>query len=381
MPRRGENIYKRKDGRWEGRFIQGRTSSGKAIYCYLYASSYKEIKQKMEQAKSNDKESLQTMTVTRDISDITFQDAALGWVNSIIPQVKESTYAKYENLLKCYILPALGEKAVPDISHETVEALCNNLLIYGGKKGQGLSPKTVSDSLTIIRSILQYSVKKGIVSCCSAQSVIIKQQSKKMQVLSRREQEKLCSFLFSNLDERNLGILVCLFTGLRIGEICALKWGDISLSEQVINVRFTIQRIQDFNSVGKKTKIIITSPKSPCSCRTIPLPPELANLLRKYKSSDNAYVLTGMNNTFIEPRTMQNHFRRVLLACGLNQVNFHTLRHTFATRCVEVGFDIKSLSEILGHANVNITMNRYVHPSIDLKRENMLRLANLIAVK
>jgi len=202
-----------------------------------------------------------------------------------------------------------------------------------------------------------------------------------MKILTREEQIKLCEFLFKDPSFKNTGILICLFTGLRIGEVCALKWKDISLSQKIIYVNKTMQRVQNSNSTDRKTKIIITQPKSSCSIRAIPLPDSIINILSLNQKTDECYVLTGKENTFIEPRNMQYHFKKVLKQCDMDSFSFHALRHTFATRCVEVGFDVKSLSEILGHASINITMNRYVHPSMDLKRENMNLLSVLMSVK
>ena len=141
------------------------------------------------------------------------------------------------------------------------------------------------------------------------------------------------------------------------------------------------QRIQDRTNSEYKTRIVVTTPKSACSIRTIPVPHGLMTILTAHKASSTGYILTNSDQNPLEPRTMQNHFKKVLKNSGITSANYHSLRHTFATRCIELGFDVKSLSEILGHASVNITMNRYVHPSMDLKRENMQRLSDLLAVK
>lgn len=201
-----------------------------------------------------------------------------------------------------------------------------------------------------------------------------------MHIFSTAEQEKLYQYLCLNLNNYNVGILLCLFTGIRIGEVCALRWEDISIQEKTIYIHQTMQRIQSRNE-DKKTKVIISTPKSQCSIRIIPLPDNLVEIISKCTVKKTGYFLTGSDNKFVEPRTMQNHFKKVLQENSITDTNFHSLRHTFATRCIELGFDVKSLSEILGHASVNITMNRYVHPSMTLKRENMQRLSTLIAVK
>ena len=270
---------------------------------------------------------------------------------------------------------------IDKISYESIDDYCKYLLHSGGKNGCGLAPKTVSDILSIIRNILKYAMQKGIYVSCNIEAIQIKQHHKNMRIFSKKEQNQLCEYLLSNIESCNIGILVCLFTGLRIGEICALHWEDVSYSEQTISVRHTLQRIQTHSDNGPKTKVIITTPKSPCSIRVIPLPNELCDLLMLYQKVSTGFLLTNSDSKFIEPRTMQNNFKKVLKSIGIIDANFHCLRHTFATRCIEVGFDVKSLSEILGHATVNITMNRYVHPSLEIKQQHMQKLSNLLAVK
>lgn len=381
MPRKGENIYKRKDGRWEGRYIKDRAPDGKALYGYVYARSYREVKAKMNHSPIMVSVPVPVIP-NADISGrISLQVIADDWFAAIQPQVKESTSVKYRNLLNTYILPELGKMMLCDMTHDRIEAYCNSLLLSGGDKRNGLSPKTVSDVLALLRNLLRFAARTGKMPPCDGSSVQIKNTQKELRIFSRMEQERLCRKLCSDLNAPNVGILVCLFTGLRIGEICALRWEDISLSERTIHVHQTMQRIQTNCTAGPKTKIIVTTPKSPCSIRTIPLPDDIADVIIEFHQSGTGYFLTGCDDKVIEPRMMQYHFKRILKECSIDNANYHVLRHTFATRCVELGFDVKTLSEILGHANVNITMNRYVHPSMELKRQNMQRLSSLIAVR
>ena len=163
-------------------------------------------------------------------------------------------------------------------------------------------------------------------------------------------------------------------------ELCAMRWDDISLSERSMRVCKTMQRIRTDAPGSRRTEIKIQEPKSACSVRTIPIPEMMIELLGRFHTP-GTFFLTGDDSRYIEPRTMQNRFKRILVSCGISDANFHATRHTFATRCIEMGFDVKSLSEILGHADVAITMNRYVHPSMALKSENMDRFSNLFAVK
>lgn len=379
MPRKGENIYKRKDGRWEARYIKSRSEEGKAIYGYIYAKTYREVKDKMVDAIL--KRSTMSFTENTEFISPSLSEIIASWFKTIRPRVKESTVVKYENLLQSYIIPILGEKKLNEITHDCLEDYCNYLLLKGGNIQQGLSPKTVSDTISLLRNVLRFAAERGMEPPCNALSISIKQSQKKMRVLSHSEQQKLCHYLYSNLTARNLGILLCLFTGLRIGEICALKWEDISLEEGVIYVHQTMQRLQIKDGCTQKTQVVISSPKSECSLRKIPLSDELTKLIHEFPSSSKGFLLTGSDIKYLEPRAMQYYFKTILKKASISDANFHSLRHTFATRCVEVGFDVKSLSEILGHASVNITMNRYVHPTMELKRENMQRLSDLFSVR
>lgn len=379
MSRKGENIYKRKDGRWEGRYIKSRTASGKAIYGYIYAKTYKEAKEKVSIQRML--QSIPAEKVEAEIHTEKFDDIAMEWFNATQPNVKESTGNKYLNSLNSYILPMFQGRKASQLTYDFILEQCNNLLKFGGKKGTGLSTKSVSDVLSILRNILQYAEQHNIVIPCDARSIHIgRSQKKDLRVLSLDEQKRLCNYLYSDLNGYNLGILLCLFTGMRIGEVCALTWNDISLSEKTIHISKTLQRIQNHNGETTKTRIVITSPKSTCSIRIIPIPENLVTLLVRYQTVSTGFFMTNSECKFIEPRTMQNHFKAVLKECSIAPANYHALRHTFATRCIELGFDIKSLSEILGHASVNITMNRYVHPTLTLKKENMDRLSALLAV-
>ncbi len=378
MPRKGENIYKRKDGRWEGRYIKAKSPTGKAVYGYVYAKTYREVKTKLHNASVSILQHPQSSPNARGDS---FSIIASDWFDSIVPQVKESTANKYHNLLHTYVLPVYGDVTLNCITYDFVEKQYKELLLHGGSDHSGLSPKTVSDVLSVIRSVLKFAIRKGKIVPCDGSGVQIKQIKKEMRILSKAEQARLCSYLYSELDPYNIGILICLFTGLRIGEICALHWEDVSFSEQTIRVHQTMQRIQDNSVDGKKTKIILSTPKSACSIRTIPIPEPLIEVLINYQTSQSGFLLTNSDSHFIEPRTMQNRFKKALECSQIAPANFHALRHTFATRCMELGFDVKSLSEILGHATVNITMNRYVHPTLEMKKENMKKLSSLFAVK
>ena len=381
MAKKGENIYKRKDGRWEGRYIKARSENGKAVYGSVYASSYHEVKKKRNQAIANIESVPSVSSKKKDISSPdSFGKLSSAWLNSIQMQIKESTYTKYNNTLQSYILPEFANTLLHDVTSSRIQNFCDELLTHGGVSGEGLSPKTVSDILSIIRSILRYSQIHGYHPSSIGKEVQVRQTPPNTVIIPRSAQEILCRYLYSHMSERSIGILLCLFTGMRVGEICALKWEDFSFEERVVHVHQTMQRLQIRNAGAQKTMILVTSPKSKCSIRTIPIPNSLLQMIQHEFPNRQGYVLAAMDEKFVEPRTMQNYFRYIQKQCGLTPVNFHVLRHTFATRCIELGFDVKSLSEILGHASVNITMNRYVHPSMELKQQNMQKLSGLLAV-
>lgn len=380
MPRKGENIYKRKDGRWEGRYIKARSEKGKAIYGYVYATSYKEVRKKRSLAVANIP-SVSSEQMSDQQTSLSFTQLCDNWLISVKPQLKESSYIKYRNLLHTYIFPELSDISLEQITSARLHFFCEKLLNCGGASQKGLSSKTVSDILSLIRNIIHFAEMLGFYIPCTGKEITIRQSASELTVLSRSDQDCLCQYLYSHLSERSLGILLCLFTGIRIGELCALKWEDISFSEKTVYIHQTMQRIQLLNTDTQKTSVIITAPKSKCSVRMIPLPENLINLIQKNFPDRHGFFLTGETSSYVEPRTMQNFFKEIQIQCGISPVNFHALRHTFATRCVELGFDVKSLSEILGHASVNITMNRYVHPSMELKQENMQKLSLLLAVK
>jgi len=372
MPRRGENIYKRKDGRWEGRYILSYNSEHKAKYAYIYGKNYSEVKKKLAEEKGRDKK-----VDSSPEKSSTYSELLDSWLHSVCLNTKESTQARYVHLINKHIKPHLGMYQLAHLTTEKIEIFIGQQLTDGrlDKRG-GLSPKTVADILTIVKSTIEYAQYKNLPVVCNLSKLSIKKKEKEMRVLSKSEQEALANVLVADIDRYKFGVLLSLYTGIRIGELCALQWEDFCIPQAMLRVRKTMQRIQILeNGSITKTKIVITVPKSQCSVRDIPLPSFIIDAAKQFVSNPKSFVLTG-NDQYVEPRTMQNRFKGYVKESGIDSANFHALRHTFATRCIEVGFEIKSLSEVLGHANVNITLNRYVHPSFELKRSNMNKLVS-----
>ncbi len=302
-----------------------------------------------------------------------FSEFCSQWLMMKKPALKDSSFSKYEIIIRKHIIPVFGSCIAENITDKDIDNYTHELLY-----AQSLSPKTVHDILTVLDALLKFVYKQenitGNISKISRPRIPVKE----MRVLTRHEALCLSDYLLENIDDCRFGVLLAMVTGIRIGELCALRWKDISLDEGYLRICSTMQRVGSISAVdNKRTKIVIDSPKSEASNRIIPLTDKTLHLC-KLMQTDNPenYVLTG-NIDYMEPRCLQYRFRKYTSCCGLNDVHFHTLRHTFATRCLETGFDIKTLSEIMGHANTGITLNRYAHSTMEQKRENIKKLSAL----
>ncbi len=368
MPRKGENIYKRKDGRWEARYIKAYTPEGTARYGYCYARTYRDVKDKLSKVKVR-----QILNVPEPTSHSRkkLEDVCNEWRQLNRNKLKESTYVKYTTAIEKHITPHLGKCMLAALSSELIEEFSYQLL-----NREKLSPKTVKDILVLLKSILSFAAKKYPGLMQPIDIVFPKIPKKEVRVLSKEEQVRFVRFLLSEMDECKFGVFLALLTGMRIGEICALKWENIFLKEGYIKISFTMQRLKNVDSgQGGKTKVTISDPKTDNAVRVIPLTDYALKLCKDWeRQNPDVYVLTGMSGRYMEPRTLQYRLKQYTKACSLKEVHFHTLRHTFATRCVEAGFEIKSLSEILGHSSPQVTLERYVHSSLELKRENMKKV-------
>ena len=294
------------------------------------------------------------------------------WLRLQQTKVKESTLVKYTTIVNKHIKPFLGQIPVMQLSAICIEQFGYHLLY-----DKQLSPKTVKDILMVLHGVCRYVDKRYPAQLPPFDMPYPKVVRREMRVLTAEEQRRLVGYLLNQIDGCKLGVLIALMTGIRIGELCALRWRDISLEQKTVKIKTTMQRLKNLNQTGaEKTRVVISEPKSDRAVREIPLMQPLFALCRQYYPADaEAFLLTGRADRYTEPRTMQYRLAEYAAACHLSDIHFHTLRHTFATRCVESDFEIKSLSEILGHATPRITLERYVHSSMELKRSNMNKLA------
>lgn len=291
---------------------------------------------------------------------------AKEWLDNKKNSVKDSTYVKYRSTVFVHIIPALGNLSIPYLNNNDLQNFINMKV-----NKELLSEKTVSEIINILKNILEYAEDFSISNQCKFKYIGIKnKKSKTIRFLTKSEEKILLHILLNNIDIYKLGVLISLYSGLRLGEICALKWKNIDFKENTIFVEHTMQRIQVSNE-NKKTNIVITSPKTISSYRKVPISSFLIDILKKFKTNDSSFVLSTSEILFVEPRVMQYRFKTYLRQGNIINANFHSLRHTFATRCIESGVEAKALSEMLGHSSVTITLDRYVHSTMEYKQSNI----------
>ena len=362
MSRRGINIYKRKDGRWEGRIKKETSKDGVRKYRSVYGKTYAEVKQRMETAKAD--ESLQRIP-----KKYTVEEAVILWLKERKPYWKQTTYSTYRNMVSKYILPKLGAVRINCMDETKMETFLTEI---GEEKK--LSARYLRNICAIIIRAMKYMKKRYRYEIRIPDQILPVDKHGERILPSEAELAVLETYLLQQAKEDNntcLGILIALYTGLRIGETCALTWEDINLKEGIIYVRKNLQRVKTPEGQKSNTEILLQTPKTNTSQRMIPISPVLMTLLKSKGKADNSYIIKGKKKPWAEPRTLQYRFAKILDQCGLETFNFHMLRHAFATRCIEGGFDVKSLSEILGHSNIQITLNLYVHSSMQRKKHLM----------
>ena len=366
MARRGENIHKRKDGRWEGRYIKGRIG-GKAVWGYLYGHSYVEVKEELTHRK--------VLSGFYQLSGISmhFSDVAELWLTSFAQSVKESTLAHYRYTLHKYMLPVLGNLTLSELNEVTIERLFLQILSPDDNSHRPLGASSAQECFGMLKRICKYATHLHLIPPMEFSVKLPRKKMAEPQPLSQSEQAELRAFLLVSPTPRKVGMLLQMELGLRIGEVCGLKWGDFDFKNKILMIQRTVCRIS--NGDGH-TKIIIQTPKTLKSARVIPLPKQFISLLRKLSrtATPDTWFLSGTETRPVEPRCYRKSIRCYLKKAALRIVHPHVLRHTFATTCLQAGCDIKTLSELLGHANANVTLQRYVHSDLARKRRELQRI-------
>lgn len=356
MSRRGENIYKRKDGRWEGRVLK---PDGK--YIYLYGKSYREVREKKKNI-TNHEVIVQNLTVAKTNATTLFQN----WLkNQSFGRIRRSTYDSYYCCICKYVIPFF-QSAEDQLSERRIEEFVQAVAL-----NQQLSFFYRKKLISIFKTAVRAVAKETGISLPTLNNLqFSKRANTPVEVFTEKEQIRIEQAILSSNDFRAYSILLCFYTGIRLGELCALRWENIDLESGVMSITATVARVNNYDPQGYKTTMVTGAPKSRNSCRKIPIPAFMTALIKNFAPDDRLetnYVFSSTDKP-TEPRTIQRLYKKILKSANVDERKFHVIRHTFATRALEHGIDIKTLSEILGHSSVVITLNIYVHSMLEQKK-------------
>lgn len=331
--------------------------------------------------KINDKESkkIETSLIAREEERRDkFKFYAAYWLKKKEFEVKKSTYCNYANFLKNQIIPILGEVKFNELNGEILQ-----FFIYKAQGERGLSEKTTKDCLGIIKQIIIDGQEEGVIPQFSFSRRKLKFKKQELigedkKTYTEEEYKKIIEEILKDINHKKLGILLGLYTGMRIGELCALQFKDIDFKEKCVKITKTLQRTYDPTKDINPSEIKITSTKTDNSNRSIPLTDETIKILNKMNNGSESYVLTGKSK-WTEPRTFRRYYQNFMKKIGIEPLKFHSLRHTFASINIENGADVKTISEILGHSDIDVTLKVYTHTSKKAKRKAIENFDKLFA--
>ena len=305
------------------------------------------------------------------MSSVTYSNWAAQWLTRKEQLVKESTFSAYSNIVVNHLVPHFGRVGLQDITEERIQSFAFHLLRDGRLDGAGgMCERSTRDIIVVLKNSLRDAMKLKLLPSAEFEIQYPNKQDRfKIKVIAKSEQQKLVQAVYLALSPRSVGIMLALYTGLRIGEVCGLKWSDIDFENKMLHVNRTVQRVYRKTLDGKgKSQIIVGPPKTRSSRREVPISAILLPVLKRIApETSDVFFLSGTEKC-VEVRTYRTFFDDFLKKNQLESINFHALRHTFATRCIEAGGDCKTVSELLGHSSVNMTLNLYVHPQIEQKR-------------
>ena len=348
MARLGENIYHRKDLRWEGRYKKGRKANGKIKYGYVYGKTYEEVREKLGPLRRHAEITLELYGK----SVVSYEEWSQTWLADQQKIVKPATYSSYLNKLKKYIWPHIGETALYQLDEPTLHRMIQAWI------QTGLSLSSIKVIFRIVKQSLKYAIQKELLQKNPCEWIKLPSGPKeKVRALTPTEQQRLEKVTLADKDVQAKAVILAMETGMRIGEIAALKWEAVDLEKQLLQVNHTYQRV--LSAVGTKTELHLGPPKSQASRRVIPMTSKLHQLLSQLKEESNSEYVFSVKGKPCEPRLLTYHFHRVRKKAKLEDIHFHQLRHTFATRCLESSEDMLNVSKMLGHESVQLTTNVY----------------------
>lgn len=364
------SIRQRPDGRWEGRYVAGYLPNGKPDRKSVYGDTQADVKKKL-------REITQSLEEGEYIAPnkITVESWLNTWFNVyFLPHHRESTATIYDVNIRAYLVPNLGRHMLQKLRVEHIQAFVT-------AQAKESAPATVRKMVEVLRAALKQAVSNGLIAKNPCDSLILpKMEQREIQMLSPEEQSTFLKALPDSEDGRALSFI--LFTGLRVSELCALRWEDVE--DDHFTVRQGLVRTKAFEAEveGSRTKLTIAPPKSKAGMRAIPILPEVSAILRQqyrlfaerklkagpaWKEGD--YVFCSEAGSPKDPANLRRSLKRVLKAANLEQRGLHALRHTFATNLIRAGVDARTVGELIGHSKVAFTLQTYVHSSDEQKRQ------------
>ncbi|MGG5316066.1 hypothetical protein IGI49_000760 [Enterococcus sp. AZ071] len=347
--RRGENIYRRKDKRWEGRYPIGKKSNGKTKYGSVYGKTLQAVRKKLYPLKLK----YQLIQEIQGNSAISLQEWGDIWLNETSVAIKQSTYANYKHKLNHYVLSVIGQYRLNELNENISEELLQSL------QERELKASTIHSIFRIVNQCVNFAVHKKLIKENPFKSIKLPKVIKeKNQALTLQEQHQLEKAALCEKNGNGLPVFLALHAGLRIGEIAALSWKDIDFQYNLIHIKTTYQRTLNVRE-GSKTILIYTDSKTHSATRTIPMSERLKRILIQQKIESSSTFVVSNKQKPVEPRLLTYRFHAIRRKAGLDKIHFHQLRHTFATRCLESNGDVVSVSALMGHSSTQMTLDTY----------------------
>ena len=380
MSKRGNgegSVCRRPDGRWQGSITIGRDDRGRLIRKYFYGKTRKETSEKLNRAI----EELRDNRFINKSDNPTVEQWCHEWLWSYKRNsVKQKTFDQYETILRTHIIPDIGDIRLADLKTMHIQRIINKM------HDSGLSHRTIEVMKIVMHAALKQAQRNKLVSENVCENVVLpRKQPKHIRVLNEDEQTKLIAALKDNYIGR--GLLFALYTGMRRGEVLALKWSDYDKNEKTISITKALSRVRTYNKDGNKTMLTVTTPKTDTSIRTVPLIDKAVELLAEHKRkqerymelvgdyyTDNDLIFSSSRGDYLDPGNFNRKLNKTVKKIGIAQISPHVLRHSFATRGLEAEVSLKAMQELLGHSSITVTGDIYTHILKEQKRKEISKL-------